>query len=372
MVSREEIQNDALKAIEGCDRCGIAVSMGVGKTLIGLQHIFQNYDDTLKVLVVAPKRSILKSWVDEAKKFNLDHLLAHITFSTYLSLTKQTDDYDIIYLDECHNLLFTHDAWLSNYKGRIVGLTGTPPKIASSEKGMMVNKYCPITYKYITDDAINDGILNDYEIVVHKLRLDDRKNFMQKTKKGQFPTSELASYNYWTERLLNANGGKDIQITRVMRMKALMSFPSKERYAKKLFETIEDKVILFANTQDQADKMCSHSYHSTNADSEVNLQKFKSGDINKLSCVLQLNEGVNIPNLKQGIIMHAYGNERKSAQRLGRLLRLNPDEKAIIHILCYSGTVDETWVIQALEQYDNSKITWIENGQLQFTNWCRA
>jgi superfamily II DNA or RNA helicase len=371
-MSREEIQNDALKAIEDCNRCGIAVSMGVGKTLIGLQHIFQNYDDTLKVLVVAPKRSILKSWVDEAGKFNLNHLLDHITFSTYISLTKQTDDYDIIYLDECHNLLFTHDAWLSNYKGRIVGLTGTPPKIASSEKGMMVNKYCPITYKYITDDAINDGILNDYQIIVHKLKLDDRKNFMQKTRSGQFPTSELSSYNYWSERLLNANGAKDIQITRVMRMKALMSFPSKERYASKLFETIEDKVILFANTQDQADKMCPHSYHSTNTDSEVNLQKFKSGDISKLSCVLQLNEGVNIPNLKQGIIMHAYGNERKSAQRLGRLLRLNPDEKAIIHILCYSGTVDETWVIQALEQYDNSKITWIENGQLQFASWSRA
>lgn len=369
-MSREEIQNDALLAIENCDRCGIAVSMGVGKTLIGLQHIFQNYDDTLKVMVVAPKRSIFQSWTDEAKKFNLEHLLEHITFSTYISLTKQDTDYDIVYLDECHNLLFTHEPWLNAYKGRILGLTGTPPKIASSEKGMMVNKYCPITYKYITDDAINDGILNDYQIIVHKLRLDDRKNFMQKTKKGQFPTSELASYNYWTERLLNANAPKDIQIMRVLRMKALMGFPSKERYAKRLFESIDDKVILFANTQDQADKMCDHSYHSGNKSSEVNLEKFKSGEIDKLSCVLQLNEGVNIPNLKQGIIMHAYGNERKSAQRLGRLLRLNPNEKATIHILCYVGTVDETWVIQALDQYDQSKIKWINtNGIHQPQNY---
>ena len=371
-MSREEIQSDAIKAIENCNRCGIAVSMGVGKTLIGLQHIFQNYHDTLSVLVVAPKRSILKSWVDEAQKFNLDHLLAHIKFTTYLSLHKQSLNYDIVYLDECHNLLFTHEGWLSQFKGQIVGLTGTPPKVQSSEKGMMVNKYCPIKYSYITDDAVNDGILNDYQIVVHKLRLDERKNYMQKTRSGQFPTSELASYNYWTERLLNANSGKDIQITRVMRMKALMSFPSKERYAKKLFESIEDKVILFANTQDQADKLCKASYHSGNKASEVNLDKFKSGDISKLSCVLQLNEGVNIPDLKQGIIMHAYGNERKSAQRLGRLLRLNPDEKAVIHILCYTNTVDETWVIQALDQYDKNKITWIDNGQLQFTSWSRA
>ena len=137
-------------------------------------------------------------------------------------------------------------------------------------------------------------------------------------------------------------------------------------------DSINTKCIVFANTQEQADKLCRFSYHSGNKTSEVNLDKFKSGDISKLSCVLQLNEGVNIPDLKQGIIMHAYGNERKSAQRLGRLLRLNPDEKAIIHILCYTNTVDETWVIQALDQYDKNKITWIDNGQLQFTSWSRA
>jgi superfamily II DNA or RNA helicase len=73
---------------------------------------------------------------------------------------------------------------------------------------------------------------------------------------------------------------------------------------------------------------------------------------------LQLNEGVNIPGLKQGIIMHAYGNERKASQRIGRLLRLNPDDKAIVHILCYVNTVDEKWVKDALEDFNQSKIVW--------------
>jgi superfamily II DNA or RNA helicase len=73
---------------------------------------------------------------------------------------------------------------------------------------------------------------------------------------------------------------------------------------------------------------------------------------------MQLNEGVNIPNLKQGIIMHAYGNERKAAQRIGRLLRLNPDDKAIVHVLCYKDTIDEKWVTDALEGFDQSKVEW--------------
>ena len=89
---------------------------------------------------------------------------------------------------------------------------------------------------------------------------------------------------------------------------------------------------------------------------------FKNGEITQLSTVLQLSEGVNIPNLRQGIIMHAYGNERKASQRIGRLLRLNPNEKAIVHILCYMDTVDERWVKEALENFDQNKIIWKDYG----------
>jgi superfamily II DNA or RNA helicase len=106
----------------------------------------------------------------------------------------------------------------------------------------------------------------------------------------------------------------------------------------------------------QADRVCRHSYHSKNVQSEDNLQLFSDGRIDKLSCVLQLSEGVTIPGLKQGIIMHAYGNERKTAQRIGRLLRLNPSESAVCHILCYKGTQDETWVQKALKDFDSNKI----------------
>ncbi len=54
--------------------------------------------------------------------------------------------------------------------------------------------------------------------------------------------------------------------------------------------------------------------------------------------------------------MHSYGNERKSAQRIGRLLRLNPDDTAICHILCYKGTKDEEWLNKALKNFNPSKI----------------
>lgn len=356
--TKDDIQDLALKAIANKTRCSVGVSMGVGKTLIGLRHMAKNFDELSRFLVVAPKKSIFQSWIDDAKKFNLSYLLDRITFTTYISLSKQGVDYDVVYLDECHSLLHTHDTWLSSYNGKILGLTGTPPKMNKSEKGQMVDKYCPIVYRYVVDSAVNDRILNDYQIILHPVYLDSRKNLKIEKNGKVWYTSEESSYEYWTDRLDNSTSAKDVHITRILRMKALMAFPSKEDYAKTLFDSIPDKCILFANTHAQAEKLCKHSYHSSNPESENNLIKFKSGEINKLSAVLQLNEGINIPDLKQGIILHSYGNERKSSQRIGRLLRLNPDDKSTVHILYYKYTIDEQWVRFAIEDFDQEKIIW--------------
>lgn len=362
MSKRDEIQQEALNIAVQHKRCGLGISMGVGKTLIGLRYIdhFQQASTTpLRILVVAPKLSIFDSWRSDAEKFGLS--LDHIEFTTYLSLNKlNPHSYNLVVLDECHSLLYSHHVFLTNYSGRILGLSGTPPRYARSEKGEMVQQYCPILYTYITNDAVDDSILNDYKIVVHRMSLATSNTLQVKTKTGSFYTSERKNYDYWTKRILEARSKKEEQITSVMRMRALMDFTTKEKYTKELLEEIEDKCIVFCNTQDQADRMCKHSYHSSNDQSEENLQQFKEGNIETLSCVMQLNEGVNIPNLKVGIIMHAYGNERKSNQRIGRLLRLNPDEKAIVHILCYKDTVDERWVGEALKDLDPAKISYCD------------
>lgn len=356
-MERQEIQDEALKATEGKQRCTVVLGTGVGKTLVGLKHMEKHYSPLQSILIVAPKLSIISSWRYEAEKFGLSKVLENAKFTTYLSLNKHNPaEYDAVYFDEVHSLLDSHRSFLNDYAGRVLGLTGTPPKHKTSEKGRLVSEYCPVVYTFKADDAIENGIINDYQIIVHEINLDTAKNYKVSTQKGSFLTSELQNYNYWGTRIDTASGQP--HILRVMRMKAMMEYPSKEKYAKKLFESINTKCILFANTQDQADRLCSYSYHSNNPKSEENLKMFKEGSITKLSTVLQLNEGVNIPDLKQGIIMHAYGNERKASQRIGRLLRLNPDDRAIIHILCYMNTADEKWVKEALEGFDQTKIVW--------------
>ena len=357
-ISRDIVQDDALKQALKNKRCGLGISMGVGKTRIAIQHLIANYNPFIEVLVVVPKKSVKQSWLDELEKMNKASLIDHITFTTYLSINKQRPDFfDIVYLDECHSILPNHEEFLGSFKGKILGLTGTPPRDKRSVKGMLVQKYCPIIYTFDIDKATDSNILNNYKIIVHELELSKLPQLKKKNKKGGFwYTSEYKDYQYVVNRLFEAQSQKQIQLARIMRMRALMDYTTKEAYVKSMLKNIKDKCIVFANTQDQADRICSHSYHSKNDQSEYNLELFSDGRIDRLSCVMQLSEGISIPNLKQGIIMHAYGNEKKTAQRIGRLLRLNPSETAVCHILCYKDTQDVTWVESALKSFDQSKI----------------
>jgi superfamily II DNA or RNA helicase len=359
-MKREEIQQLALDATDKKKRSGLSLATGIGKTLVALLHMEKNITPLMNVLVVAPKLSIFTSWRAEAIKFKKSHLMDNVKFTTYLSLNKlDPREYDMIYFDEAHSLLPTHRTFLDEYTGKILGLTGTPPKNTYSEKGEMMQEFYPICYEYLTDDAVNDNILNDYKIIVHEIKLDNvNKNVKAGSKNNQFFTTEAANYQYWCNRIDMSRPGKEQQIARIMRMKAMMEFPSKEKYTKILSNHIKSKFIIFANTQEQADVLCVNSYHSNNLESNENLEMFKSGEITKLSCVLQLSEGINIPELRQCIILHAYGNERKASQRIGRCLRLAVDETATIHILCYVDTIDKSWVTEALSGFDQDKIEW--------------
>lgn len=360
-MTRDEIQDKVLSILFKVDRGTAALSGGTGKTLIGLKHMNFVQKGHFKFLVAAPKKSIFQSWKDDAKKFNLEYLLSDITFTTYLSLDKHNpDDYDIVYLDECHSLTLTHNHWLSRFKGKIIGLTGTPPTNSKSEKWFMVDKYCPIVYSYNTDQAIDHSILNDYRIIVNYVELDKEKNIRVEKPNATWMTSELAIYNYWSGRVENSHG-KMKQIAAIQRMKAMQAFKSKELKATYLLNSIGEhsKCLCFASTQEQSARICKITYHSKNKFSESNLESFKQGKLLKLCAVEQLNEGINIPNLKYGVIMHSYGNERKASQKIFRFLRLNPDDCATVHILCFKNTIDEQWVKSALEGFNQNKITYV-------------
>ena len=353
MNMKDVIQDECIKAIGNKHRAGVILGTGTGKTLLGLKHMVTKFTDTSLFLVVAPKLSIHQEWLSQAKEHGLEYLIPHMQFVTYLSLTKLSYHYDYIYLDECHNLKYHHGDWLRLYQSPTLGMTGSYPKPRSKESFTVCQEFCPVIYEYDIKQGINDNILNDYRIYVHLLELSNKRTV--KTKGGGF-MSEVDNYNMWTRYISTTQSKQQEMINRVMRMKAMQGYKTKVNYAKRLLDYQTDKTLVFTDYTEQADLICDHVYHSKEPRSKENLDLFKSGKITKLSSVLQIAEGANIPDLKVGIIMHAYANEKKLKQKIGRFLRLNPTEKSIVHLLCYADTVDLKWCKQALRDFEQNKI----------------
>ena len=218
--------------------------MGVGKTLIGLRDMARLLADsqlagstTKLFLVAAPTQAILDSWPQEARKFGLAHLLDRMEFTTYRSLSKTLGSgrYHKLYLDECHALKESHEASLKAHvaqQSSILGLTGTPPAQANSEKGRLVTTFCPMLIDYTTDEAVLAGLLNDYRLVVHRLSLSSVRDYVVAFQsRSQFTTSERESYQYWSTRLANAEQDKlSVEALQQLRMQALIHYPTKGRY----------------------------------------------------------------------------------------------------------------------------------------------
>jgi superfamily II DNA or RNA helicase len=352
MNQKSIIQQECLEAIGNRRLAGAVLGTGAGKTLLGLKHMASKYHDVAMFLVVAPKVSIHAEWLAQARDHGLEYLIPHIKFTTYLSLHKQPFDYDVVYFDECHNSKLKHARWMELYPGTIIGLTGTYPKYVHSESYIICNQYFPVVYKYTIADGIAANMLNDYKIYIHLLSLDKAKTY--RAPRGGL-MSEETNYQMWC-KIISTAKPKDVMLKRIMRMKAIQSYRTKVMYAKKLMEQQTEKTLVFTDYTNQADMICQHVYHSKEKMSKENLELFRSGKISRLASVLQIAEGANIPNLKVGIIMHAYANEKKLSQKIGRFLRLNPNEQSIVHVLCYKDTVDLDWCKKALKDFDKTKI----------------
>lgn len=359
---RDQIQAEALEEITKYRCSGLELSVGTGKTLVGLKYISKTQG---KVLIVVPKLDIINTWINDAKKFELSDLIERCTFTTYLSLLKHDpSDYSTVILEEAHNTKQSHDPFLSKFKGNILGLTGTPPTWKTSEKGIMMSKYYPIRYTYKLDQSVDTGILNDYQINVYYLPLSKEKTIPIKDKQGKtrFKVSEQDQYNWITKEVDSCTSAKRKMFLSIQRINYLKQFTSKELMVEKILKTIpqDEKCLIFANTIEQAEKLCEHSHHSKQKTSD-NLDKFMSGEITRLSAVEQLSEGINIPNLKHVIILHTYsGASPKAQQKVGRAMRLSSDQTSNIHILCYSNTIDVKWVTLNLEKYNKDKIKHIK------------
>jgi len=320
-------------------------------------NILEKLDKDINILIAYPDLKIKAAWEAdfEARKYKNQN----ITYTTHLSIKKHTAGfYDLVILDEVHLL---SEAQMEAVKeltcAQVLGLTGTlsswTEKTLSNELGLVVLAHYPI------EQAIEEGVITDYEITVITTDLD---NQIQNNYKGKWKTEkkQFDAYGWVIDQL--EKQGKATMFLRLARMRIIQNSIAKMNLTKSLLQKHKDeRVLVFCGVTKIADDLGIPVYHSKAGDKDV-FENFANGDGNHLAVVKIGNTGVTYKPLNRVIINYFDSNGENLAQKINRCMAMEyntPDKKALIYIVCSTEEVEKKWLKRALEFFDNDKIKYL-------------
>jgi len=346
----------------------VIAATGVGKSKIAIDYLKTFFvKKKANILIVVPTIELRDiDWPNELKKWNTTNtMLKNIKIKCYASLTKIKDmTFDLVIFDEIHRTTeFNSIVFENNIIKHALGLTATFPKDPMKQYLLKVYNFNNIA-NIPLDEAVKLGLISPYEIKIIPVWLNNTiKDIPAGNSSKRFYVTERGQYDYITNTIdilkekidnsvyCNHYDVQKLKFLRLMRARFLSNLNSKIIVGKETLFKIDQKnerTLIFANSIATAEAMHFHTYHSGKKSKEkgLHLQKFRNSEINTLACVNGLNEGVNISDVDNAIIMQVNASDLILTQRIGRTLRLKEGKDCLskIFILCAQNTIDEDWV----------------------------
>lgn len=361
----------------------LEMATGTGKTLIGIKAIenFFSLESKGVCVVVTPTNEICKSWSEKINNlikndmtimigkdnpkwrkatsnclhdFSKDRVKKVVFISTYDSLNALSEllikfsCYPIFLLaDEVHSfgaekrVGFLKNENISPLTKYRLGLSATPERLYDDEGNEAINSFFDgIIFKYTLGEAIKDKVLANYLYYVKVVEMDSKEysDYLRITKriaKAYHLSKDSANNDYY-----------NILITQRARI-IKSSMNKKDKFEEILNKLIIEKdikyTLVFCVDSEQLDSMSSllEKYKiiyskvtglETTDERERILSEFAKGNIEVVLSIKILDEGVDIPEVKNAIILSSSRNPREYIQRRGRVLRRPKDYEKIAKI----------------------------------------
>lgn len=364
----------------------LEVATGTGKTKIALDKLDSLAGPFSKILIVVPRLVLIQTWKDEFVKWSYQSILPNVTFVTYVSLFKVAGQWDVVIYDECHHLSERCREALKEFTiGYSIYLSATVRQevidwIYSTHKGN-IDRVIVSTRK-----AIKENILPMPKIILIPLYLDNKEYtetyypkkawkeikgissypYQDKWKakrKGQPYSLLCTKRQYYNEVSAMIDWFKQRNDSPIMRNMWLHACGERLKWlakvklpiVKKIMNLIDGRYIVFCNTIEDSERLGIPSVNSETGTED--LDRFNNGQIDAISAVNCLNEGVNLSNCQTGIFDAINSSSLMQIQKTGRLLR---HKKPCILIPFYRNTREEEIVEKWMEGYDSSLITTME------------
>ncbi|HPR92056.1 MAG TPA: hypothetical protein PLR64_02265 [Candidatus Dojkabacteria bacterium] len=338
----------------------ICAAPRTGKTFVGI-NVLEKFPSDCRVLITYPDVKIKQSWLGDFKKRGYEN--SNVTFTTFVSLHKHLEEeFDLIIVDEIHLLSEKQIENLRTLHQRLhkplLGLTGTlsswTQRVLREELGLIVVAFYPM------EQAIEEGILPDYEINIVSVELDN-KTKLNWGKRWSTEKARWNSFKYLMEKE-DKEGREPNFHVRLKLIEILQRSIAKKRKTIELIEQFKDeRLLVFCGRTEIADSLGIPSYHSKSSEKKV-FEDFVNGSINHLAVIKIGNTGVTYTPLNKVIVNYFDSNAENLTQRINRAMSLeydNPEKKAVIYIVCSTEKKERDWLKKALSMFSDKKIKYL-------------
>lgn len=360
-TEKSKLQKEIVDVIPPGKSGRLILAPRVGKTKMIIDIIKR--DKLQKILWVTPTTKLAEEDIpNEFVVWGAKKYTKKLETVTWMSLHLCKGTYDLIVLDEEQFMTTLNSEPLLKDRLRanvILSMTGTESK--SDVKQELYSRLgLKVLYKLTINQAVDVGLLSNYAINVVKVPLSDKLNievkYKDKTTKQEksFMTSELKQYQYISTKMATTPS----KTVALHRRRVISKSPSKLSVARYIFNSLEGKRLIFAVDRSQAEELCDDFYHGTS--NTTALEKFKSGEINKIAMVNKGGTGYTYTVI-DGLILVQVDSDTNglTSQKIARTLLEQGDYKATIWLICLECTQDEVWIKSTLESFDESKVTYI-------------
>lgn len=267
----------------------------------------------------------------------------------------------LVVCDEIHELLtptrfkFAEDN-LNKSEVFVLGLSATIDsrtkyKTEAGEyiKTDLLDTFAPVCFRYTVKQGQEDETSRKLKIYVVRHELSNAKTVLTGSKDKKFLVSEASNYEYLTREfkkslfLPMSNKSRDFLIRNAAsrRAKFLYNLPSKIEKCKQLLSQIPGRTLVFGNSVDSLLEITPNVIAGKVKNYEQILADFKAGKINTAAAFKILEQGENIPDLDNLVLLSYYGKTKAWVQRIGRLRQSNKIGR--VYVFLTKDTQEEVW-----------------------------